>query len=369
MKISFLINSLDMGGAENVLLTYVQALSRLGLYDISVITNKPSASKIQAKMEEYANCHSIFSLYEYNNTNPIIKVYKSIKRRIMLHLFLKKTDVIIDFLDCDFDRYIKSFKQKKITYLHSSFQHLMRRKKNIVERCNIYDAIITICQDMHAEIHSFSPQWIDKAHIIYNPFNFEDLKNSSIDYSLLTESTLNILNGEYILTVCRLNEETKDIATLLDAYYLARKQGCNQDLVIIGDGPDKVNLEQKATVLNLEKHVIFIGECENPYVWMKHAKKFVLSSKDEGFGLVIVEALYLNGNVISSDCYIGPSEILQRGMLGELFDVGNKQDLSNLLNQPSTRMPLQDGQLDIYRADNSVLMLHKLISGISNAIN
>ncbi|MGL5099828.1 MAG: glycosyltransferase, partial [Fusobacteriaceae bacterium] len=94
-----------------------------------------------------------------------------------------------------------------------------------------------------------------------------------------------------------------------------------------------------------------------------------LSSKDEGFGLVIVEALYLNGNVISSDCYIGPSEILQRGMLGELFDVGNKNNLSNLLCQPPTRRPLQDGQLDIYRADSSVLMLHKVISGISNAID
>lgn len=369
MKISFLINSLDMGGAEKVLLTYVQALSRLGLYDISVITNKPSTSKIQAKMEEYAKCSSIFSLYEYKNKSPIAKAYKSIKRRIMLHLLLKKTDIIVDFLDCDFDRYITSFNQKKITYLHSSFQHLIRRKKNIAERCKIYDAIITICQDMHAEIHNFSPQWLDKTHVIYNPFNFEELENSSIDYSLLTELSLNILNSEYILTVCRLDEDTKDIATLLEAYYLARQHGCNQNLVIIGDGPDKANLELKAVKLNLDKHVFFMGESENPYVWMRHAKKFVLSSKGEGFGLVIVEALYLNGNVISSDCYIGPSEILQRGMLGELFDVGNKQALSNLLCQPSTRMPLQDGQLDIYRADNSVLMLHKLISGISNAVN
>ena len=168
---------------------------------------------------------------------------------------------------------------------------------------------------------------------------------------------------------CRLDEETKDIATLLEAYHLARQQGCNKNLVIIGDGPDKANLEQTATTLNLDKHVTFMGESENPYVWMKHANKFVLSSKCEGFGLVIVEALYLNGNVISSDCYIGPSEILQRGILGELFEVGDKQALSKLLCQPSNRTPLQQCQLDTYRADNSVLMLHNILSRLSDAIN
>ena len=66
---------------------------------------------------------------------------------------------------------------------------------------------------------------------------------------------------------------------------------------------------------------------------MKNAYAFVHSSFFEGFGLVILEALILNKAVISSNCKVGPSEILLNGMYGELFDVGDSNKLFYKMNR------------------------------------
>ena len=60
---------------------------------------------------------------------------------------------------------------------------------------------------------------------------------------------------------------------------------------------------------------------------MRNAKFFIHSSYYEAFGLVLVEALITNGVVISSDCPVGPREILENGKSGILFPVGDKERL------------------------------------------
>lgn len=364
MKISFLINSLDMGGAEKVLLTYVQALSAQSTYDISVVTNKDSKSEIASQMKAHASCHAIFTENEYSKNNFLFKIYKSIKRKMMLKSLLNDCDVIIDFLDCDFHKYIKNFKQKKITYLHSGFHHLINRKKDISVRCTAYDAIITICHDMHNEIKHLNPSWFNKTHVIYNPFNFEGLRGYSQDTSSITSNEKVLLASRYILTVCRLNEETKDVDTLLKAYCLARENGLNDQLVIIGDGPDGTNLKTLSENLNISDYVHFLGEKHNPYVWMKNARKFVLSSKDEGFGLVIVEALLLNGYVISSNCKVGPSEILDHGRLGHLFEVGDVARLAILLCEDKKPELNVEAEITKFGSDHMVSKFNEVIENI-----
>ena len=56
---------------------------------------------------------------------------------------------------------------------------------------------------------------------------------------------------------------------------------------------------------------------------------FILTSKYEGFGNVLVEASAKKVPIISSNCNHGPNEILQNGKYGTLFKVGDYKDLSN----------------------------------------
>jgi glycosyltransferase involved in cell wall biosynthesis len=79
--------------------------------------------------------------------------------------------------------------------------------------------------------------------------------------------------------------------------------------------------------LNLENYIIFLGKKNNPYIWMKNSKAFILSSKYEGLPTVLIEALILDVPSISSNCLTGPVEILENGKYGELFNIGNLKEL------------------------------------------
>ena len=62
----------------------------------------------------------------------------------------------------------------------------------------------------------------------------------------------------------------------------------------------------------------FLGFQDNPLPWFRRADAFALSSRSEGFGNVLVEALGCGTPVISTDCQYGPSEILDNGRYGLL---------------------------------------------------
>ena len=134
----------------------------------------------------------------------------------------------------------------------------------------------------------------------------------------------------------------KDYATLIKGYKLALESGIKEKLYIVGDGPDKKEIENLIKESDVEDKVILIGKTTNPYVWMKNSKLFVHSSKYEGFGLVIVEAAILGKAIISSDCKVGPKEILGNGKYGKIFSVGDfeklKVELIKLLNNKDERV-------------------------------
>ena len=90
-------------------------------------------------------------------------------------------------------------------------------------------------------------------------------------------------------------------------------------------------LEDLCIKKDLKDKVIFLGMVDNPFHLMKNAQAFILSSKVEGFGLVLVEALYSGTKVISSNCPTGPSQILLNGEIGELFEVSNVKELLDKL--------------------------------------
>lgn len=78
--------------------------------------------------------------------------------------------------------------------------------------------------------------------------------------------------------------------------------------------------------LGIEDSVCFPGFVDNPYAYMRAADVFVLSSKWEGPGHVLIEALALGTPVVATDCPAGPKEILEDGNVGDLVPVGDQCD-------------------------------------------
>ena len=92
-------------------------------------------------------------------------------------------------------------------------------------------------------------------------------------------------------------------------------------LVILGNGPERAALEALARSIGLERRVHFPGFVANPWSYFARAEVFVCSSRWEGFGNVIVEAMACGAPVVSTDCDFGPREILRHGDSGLLVAV------------------------------------------------
>jgi len=124
----------------------------------------------------------------------------------------------------------------------------------------------------------------------------------------------------------------KDHATLLRAFALYCKDGRPGRLMILGEGPLRAELEDLAGVLGVAERVTLPGFVPNPLPYMRRAAAFVLTSRHEGFGNVIVEALGVGTPVISTDCPVGPREILDGGRYGRLVPCGDIASLAASLS-------------------------------------
>ncbi|MEH6935503.1 glycosyltransferase, partial [Bacillus sp. JJ783] len=169
-------------------------------------------------------------------------------------------------------------------------------------------------------IDLFNIKNIKNVVTIYNPINVEAINQ------LALETNENPGGGApYIVSVGRLIPE-KGFDILIDAFNeLIKKEKTLHNLVILGEGPERKNLENKISKLSLENRVFLVGYKDNPYTWIKSADLFVLSSRLEGFSLVLVEALALHTPIVSFDCPSGPAEILEDGKYGILVrEIGYK---------------------------------------------
>ena len=121
--------------------------------------------------------------------------------------------------------------------------------------------------------------------------------------------------------------EQKDYPTLIRAFATVREWRPAR-LVILGEGEHRGRLEALAANLGLAAHVSFTGFVANPLAYMARAGVFVLSSRWEGLGNVLIEALACGCPVVSTDCPSGPAEILEGGEYGRLVAVGDPAALA-----------------------------------------
>jgi len=110
----------------------------------------------------------------------------------------------------------------------------------------------------------------------------------------------------------------KGFDILIKAHAKLISKGVKHRLIILGEGPEKTNLQNLVENLGVQNSILFAGFHTNPYIWIKNSTIFALSSRFEGFSLVLLEAMLLGIPVISTNCPDGPAEILEDGKYGKL---------------------------------------------------
>jgi len=129
-----------------------------------------------------------------------------------------------------------------------------------------------------------------------------------------------------VLGVGRLAPQ-KNFRLLVEAFAGVRRS-CEARLVILGEGPERPDLEQLVRQLGLQDVVSLPGFVDNPYSCMARAGVYVLSSDFEGLPTALIESLAVGTPVVSTDCESGPREILHHGTFGELVPVGDAPALA-----------------------------------------
>jgi glycosyltransferase involved in cell wall biosynthesis len=122
----------------------------------------------------------------------------------------------------------------------------------------------------------------------------------------------------------------KDFLTLIRAF--ARLNRPMAQLVILGKGPDQPKMEALIAKLGVGGRVSLPGYTKEPWAYYANAKCFVLSSKSEQFGNVIVEAMAYGLPVVSTAC-TGPQEILKHGEFGRIAAVADEFQLARAIAQ------------------------------------
>ncbi len=146
-----------------------------------------------------------------------------------------------------------------------------------------------------------------------------------------------------VLGIGRLAPE-KDFAALIRAFARLGASMPRLRLVILGEGPERPRLEALARELDVADRVAMPGRVANVFAYLARAAAFALTSRYEGFGNVLVEALAAGTPVVSTDCPTGPAEILEGGRLGRLVPVGDAEALTRALAEALTgaRAPSPD---------------------------
>ena len=349
MKILFKSGSTMMGGLEKVQIEYINFLVKQEKYQIKIVIENDNGK--DNALEKYINSNVTY-LKNYNYILEIKNLRenrkKSLWSRIKYNLaitkekkyadnkFLQiykeyKPDIVIDF-DSSLTKIIdKLNSSKNLVWIHSSIKNWKKKKSKIdrfVDRISKYSKIICICKEMKEDLINLKNELKNKVDFLYNPIDFDRIKKlSNEDFS---EEDKKLLKDKFLLSIARLDCVPKDFETLFKAYEIAKKDGYDGKLYIIGDGPDKDKVE-KLKEANLHKEdILLLGRKENPYNWLKKADKLILSSRYEGFAIVLLEGLCLGKNVIASDCKTGPNEILANNR-GLLFKVGDYSTLAKYI--------------------------------------
>jgi glycosyltransferase involved in cell wall biosynthesis len=132
-----------------------------------------------------------------------------------------------------------------------------------------------------------------------------------------------------LMSVGRLTE-AKDYPTLIRAFARVREQ-IDARLLILGEGDSRDEIKTLIRDSGVGGDIGLLGHVRNPLPWMKAANVFVMTSKREGFGNVLVEAMAMGTPVVSTDCPHGPGEILENGKWGKLVPVGDDEALADAI--------------------------------------
>lgn len=336
IKILFFIPGLSEGGAEKVLCNLVNNMDQTK-FDITVQTiEKCNASEYLAPGIHYKAINRRKSavgkkLFEY-----CFRVCAELN--LAYQLWVKDDyDIEIAYLETIATKIIaqsSSRSAKRMAWVHcdlSKKEGMSQVVEKVEKQYEKFDKIICVSEDVRDGFYQLFGKRFN-TQILYNVIDEGEVLKKAVQ----SVKTWEKKSGKKLLAVGRLTWQ-KNFEYLINCCARLRDDGFDFQLNILGEGPERENLEKQIEQLELEEYVILQGYTDNPYVWMKNADVIICSSRYEGISSVVQEALILDKAVITTPCS-GMRELLGDsvyGMIAEDTDNGLYDGLKRIISNPT----------------------------------
>lgn len=327
----FVLASTVLGGAEVQTRTLLEGLS--GRFELVLLTHESFRAYFAALEGSGAlrfvtfESQGLQSPFDYRTANFLAysRAISLVARRVdasLVHGVMHNASLFISVARW---RHWRSMRGRKLTgSLHGALTGYFEQRgagptwvEHILIKTALrsLDKIVTPSEGVAHELYREFGASEDRLAPIYNGFDLAVIRDKALEPIEVAPE------GRWIVTCCRLSDQ-KDLGTLVKAVSQISSE-YEMHLIVVGDGPERQNIESLVNDFGLSDRVHFVGFQDNPYKWIARADVFVLSSFYEGFGNVIVEAMALGVPVLASDCRWGPAEIIcSEDSGGMLFPVG-----------------------------------------------
>lgn len=328
-KILFILSTLDGGGAERVALTVIRNLQQMYKVRLFVIKNSGVYwEEVPDNVEICIGTNSKKLWWVF----PIV-IIKLIKEAVKVDLIVGA----LEFLPTYIAVIVAKLTQKPVIgWVHISIDKVINRSllTNGIIFMFFYQKLNKIVfpaeKTKNAFINCFRSIKFNKLIAIENIIDENSYTNYSVNGT--AEWYSNVCKKNYIIGVGRLVDQ-KGFDILINSFSKLLEMGNDLNLLILGEGENRVALENLIKSLKIESRVFLPGHVKNIIPYLQKAKLFVLSSRYEGFGMVIVEAMMCGAPVLAFNCPEGPSEILEDGRYGRLVNKINEKTLCNEIHQ------------------------------------
>jgi len=320
-KILYVITSLGIGGAENLLLSYLKNLDRKK-YNFFVCCLRDKPDDLISEISEYAQ---IINMKMKSKFNPFVvfrlsRVIKEIEPQI-IHTHLFQPRIYATFA------HLLHRRSVLITHKHSIVNPRKHHIFLLLELAAISfnKKVVAISDSVKESLckYEFIPN--SKIFVLANSIDFLKFNEGFKNKRYLIEKSI------VIGTVGRV-ERVKGINYLLLAMKILLGQYPNAKLEVIGEGSQLDELKLLAEKIGISNSVIFFGKLANPIPNYRKMDVFVLPSLLEGFGLVLLEAMAAGIPVVATNVH-GIKEVIVDGKCGILVPPKNPEAIAKAITR------------------------------------
>lgn len=322
-RVCFFMPSLAGGGAERVTLSLLAALSADGV-DVELVVASRTG-ELRDSVPDGVPCVDLAAGRVLSAVRPLVAHLRRTRPRLLVGVLAHANIVAVVAAA------LSSVPVVAVQHNTMSLNSGKTRRDRVLpllSRVALPRAACTVAvsDGVAEDLRRVTRLPADRVRTIPNVIDYDRIEALAGERSAVT---LPAGDAPLVVAAGRLTGQ-KGFDVLVDAVATVRRP-CR--VVILGDGPDRAELERQVSARGLADRVAFAGFVDNPYAVLRQASVFVLSSRWEGLPTVLLEALYFPLRIVSTDCRSGPGEILRGVSAAELVPVDDATALGAAIDR------------------------------------